>query len=93
MVNEEKTRLNESVKQQTDAGFCCVICQRSDINLSGLKSRCAIEWRYKYVGYKRYFSPRLNVLQKADMKEVSSLSDERDVQLIDAILVGVRIEY
>jgi hypothetical protein len=32
-------------------------------------------------------------LQKADMKEVSSLSDERDVQLIDAILVGVRIEY
>jgi hypothetical protein len=31
-------------------------------------------------------------LQKADTKEVSSLSDERDIQLIDAILVGVRIE-
>jgi hypothetical protein len=33
MVNEEKTRLNESVKQRTDTGFCCVLCQQSDVNL------------------------------------------------------------
>jgi hypothetical protein len=44
-------------------------------------------------GYAWHFSPRLNALQKADVKEVSSLSDEQDIQLIDAILVGVtRIE-